>query len=98
VNAITNNSPPFIGDGGFAPEVVFFVTRVIRVFLDFDSVWPSSLESADGHIKIVKVLFGPVNLYADATKVSHDHERRPDEGPRISEGDTSFSDYASKTA
>jgi hypothetical protein len=81
VDAISDDCAPVVGNSRVGSEIVIFVTRIVRVFIDLDSVWPSCLKSTDGRIKVRKVFFGPINLYANATKVNHDGKVRSDEEP-----------------
>jgi hypothetical protein len=76
VNTIADDGTPFVRNRNEQEKLVSFVTSLF-ILLNFDGVWPSVLKSADGGIQVRQVFFGPVNLYANPTKISHD--RRPDE-------------------
>jgi hypothetical protein len=64
VDAIANYGSPLDRDGLEFAKAVDFVTR-LRIFIHNDGVRLSAYESPDGCIKVRKMLFGPVNLYAD---------------------------------
>lgn len=81
VNTISEDSSPFRINGDEQAEIVRFITGTRVMLDDLGSIRFSSLVSADGRVKVCKVFFGPVNLYANATKVAHDKDTRSNERP-----------------
>lgn len=65
VNTVTNNAAPLGVDSLRDPEPVDFVSS-LRIYLDENAILISLPEQFDGLFKIIKVFFGPANLYADA--------------------------------
>jgi hypothetical protein len=65
MDAVTNDCAPFVGDRDERAITVDFVTGT-RFFVGDDSVRLERLESPNGDVKVRKVFFGPVNLYANA--------------------------------
>jgi hypothetical protein len=64
VDTVAQDCGPFVRNGGHHAKLVSFVTS-LRLYIGDDSVWPARFESPDGCVKVRKVFFGPVNLYAD---------------------------------
>lgn len=93
MNAITDEGTPFDWNSLAFTKAVNFVTG-LRVLINDKAVRPTAFKSQDGCVKIIKVLFGPLYLYANATKVNHGNKDRSNEEPRVSKGGATFPDYA----
>jgi hypothetical protein len=74
VNTISQNRSPLGGDWNERAITIEFVAST-QIFLRDDAVWPERFESPDGGVKISKVFFGSVNLYADTRQVRHEQIR-----------------------
>jgi hypothetical protein len=65
VDTVANNGAPFDWDSLAFLEAINFVIG-LRLFVHDVGVRLSAYESRDGCVKVRKMLFGPVNLYANA--------------------------------